>query len=166
MGRTPLDGRPQAGKLVKKTPSANDSKIHCHMIHASALSSLPNDPRPSVNNVAPVTDTRPQEGSKLHRKIPRGVSKKPSKCTKCDSSEHRPRECPELINLTRGELYEFIKNNNLCFKCLGGGHMARDCHSALHCKSCSSKHVTAWHNKGRVHRCTGTRQQKPNSFKE
>ena len=145
-------------------------QIHCHMIRAApiegrAMRSPPNDPWPSVSNVAPVTDTRPQEGSKLHRKMPRGVSKKPSKCTKCKSN-HRPRECPELINLTRGELYEFIKNNNLCFNCLGGGHRARDCRSALHCESCSSKHVTAWHNKGRVHRCTGTKQQRPNSFKE
>ena len=63
------------------------------------------------------------------------------------------------MELPYKQVHKFVWEASLCFKCLGGGHIVKDCMSNLVCKQCDQNHATAWHGKKKAPiqlTCNGT----------
>ena len=92
--------------------------------------------RPSstfYNNVKPSESTRSRNGLTSPAKTFR--------CRKCGKSDHvKLSKCYSFLYLTIPEREDYIKKNNLCFKCLGGSHAAKDCRNIWRCKHCGGTH--------------------------
>lgn len=58
-------------------------------------------------------------------------------CNFCQLPRHTISECFKFRNLTNGERKDFIKNNDLCFKCFEK-HTARTCHNNVPCDRCGN----------------------------
>ena len=66
-------------------------------------------------------------------------------CPFHQSNNHSIQSCKAIANLTSDKKRTFIKEHNLCFRCLGS-HMASDCKEKVSCETCKSKgHSTFAH---------------------
>ena len=68
----------------------------------------------------------------------------PGHCPRCDAA-HKLDECAIFKELTATDRRKFTKNQNLCFKCLQPGHMARECTSTISCDKCDITHHPLTH---------------------
>ncbi|UYV76606.1 hypothetical protein LAZ67_14001435, partial [Cordylochernes scorpioides] len=62
-------------------------------------------------------------------------------CVFCDMPSHRSRNCSRAKRLTLEKRRQKAMNAKVCFRCLGRGHMARDCRSRFKCFVCKGRHV-------------------------
>merc|ERR1712015_469722 len=65
-------------------------------------------------------------------------------CVLCDGS-HRISECATFVALSPDERATVCRNNDLCFRCLRLGHVARACTSRGRCIVCGKPHHGALH---------------------
>jgi hypothetical protein len=65
-------------------------------------------------------------------------------CVLCDKS-HRISECATFVAFSPDERATVCRNNNLCFRCLRSGHVARACTSRYRCLVCGKPHHAALH---------------------
>merc|ERR1712015_466137 len=65
-------------------------------------------------------------------------------CVLCDKS-HRLSECATFVAFSPDERATVCRNNNLCFRCLRSGHVARACTSKKQCLVCGKPHHAALH---------------------
>ena len=65
-------------------------------------------------------------------------------CILCDGS-HRISECATFVALSPDERATVCRNNDLCFRCLRSGHVARACTSRGRCIVCGKPHHGALH---------------------
>jgi len=65
-------------------------------------------------------------------------------CVLCDKS-HRISECATFVAFSPDERATVCRNNNLCFRCLRSGHVARACTSRYRCIVCGKPHHAALH---------------------
>jgi hypothetical protein len=96
----------------------------------------PDTCRVQVNHAGPSTSSAPHHvgsnSSKVEakedvaKKVSFESSKPKEKCSFCDT-DHQLWQCEKFKMLELSHKYVHIKNNRLCYHCLGGGHRARDC---------------------------------------
>ena len=82
---------------------------------------------------------------------PVGKTAQPAKakmfCHKCKLNDsHNTVDCRQLAKLSSEQQQEFIKSENLCFRCLRKGHGKTDCKVKIKCSKCSKDHPTALHD--------------------
>lgn len=66
-------------------------------------------------------------------------------CYLCDQP-HDLEECREFNHKTLQERRDFLMKRGLCFACLAGYHLARDCKNKRNCRKCNGPHPTTMHN--------------------
>ena len=60
--------------------------------------------------------------------------------------QHTLGDCRTFNAKSIPEKRDLVKKNGLCFKCLNGKHLAKDCKKLITCEKCnSSRHCTAFH---------------------
>ena len=64
---------------------------------------------------------------------PRRGTKYAAKCWLHNSSTHEISECNNFLALSDQEKVDQLKKHGACYKCLKGGHLARDCPSTTKC---------------------------------
>ena len=82
----------------------------------------------------------------VSKHVPESISYKKT-CKLCKGMHLLP-ECQEFKKMRHYKRLEFVKKENLCFKCLCSGHVAGDCKSREECsvEGCiNSKHHTLLH---------------------
>ncbi|XP_068221361.1 uncharacterized protein [Palaemon carinicauda] len=72
------------------------------------------------------------------------VSQYTRKCQLC-SGHHDLEECPQFLHRSVDERREFVKDNRLCFSCLGNNHTSKGCLNRRLCKTCNKRHPTTLH---------------------
>lgn len=81
-------------------------------------------------------------------KAPGYVSNKDSKpkrkCFLC-GQEHLLETCEEFLKMTVENRKGFIKSKGLCFSCIRGRHLAKECKNRKKCKTCNGSHPTELH---------------------
>jgi hypothetical protein len=75
-----------------------------------------------VGSKAPLRETKVEP----QKKVTSDVSKEKEKCSFCEA-DHRLWQCDKFKMLELTNKYTHIKNNRLCYHCLGAGHRAREC---------------------------------------
>ena len=65
-------------------------------------------------------------------------------CLYC-SKDHSLEFCGVLKSIHNNEKVEFMKNEGLCFGCLGRGHMSRYCKNRMTCQICHQNHPSILH---------------------
>ncbi|CAG2225313.1 unnamed protein product [Mytilus edulis] len=68
------------------------------------------------------------------------------KCPVHEEGKHSLVECRSFSYQTPCRKREIIKKHGICFKCLKGKHLAKDCSAKVKCEKCgNSSHCTAFH---------------------
>ncbi|VDI78730.1 Hypothetical predicted protein [Mytilus galloprovincialis] len=68
------------------------------------------------------------------------------KCPVHEEGKHSLVECRSFPTKPLAEKREIIKKHGICFKCLKGKHLAKDCSAKVKCEKCgNSSHCTAFH---------------------
>ena len=67
------------------------------------------------------------------------------RCSICTRS-HSLENCQEFKKMNLKQRKDFIMKMELCFGCLGFGHVSRRCHSRKKCKICNKAHPTLLHD--------------------
>lgn len=69
-----------------------------------------------------------------------------NKCTLCNESNHHTAfKCSKFTLLDPMKRYILVKNNRLCFNCLGAKHTTPNCPSTNRCQECKEPHHTLLH---------------------
>ncbi|XP_017486855.1 PREDICTED: uncharacterized protein LOC108375268 [Rhagoletis zephyria] len=69
-----------------------------------------------------------------------------NKCTLCNESNHHTAfKCTKFTLMDPMKRYILVKNNRLCFNCLGAKHTAPNCPSTNRCQECKEPHHTLLH---------------------
>ena len=70
-----------------------------------------------------------------------------AKCFICDQG-HYASECDELLDQTLSQRKERVRIKGLCFRCLGRGHMVKECKTErkIKCAKCGGTHPTIFHD--------------------
>lgn len=84
--------------------------------------------------------SKDKKGPKLGNKIP----SQSKTCPMCSKS-HMLDNCDEFVKKNHDERLAFIQSKGLCFGCLNKGHISKDCHKRLTCKTCGKLHPTSLH---------------------
>ena len=79
-------------------------------------------------------------------KVTNSVSTKSSQsCLECGGS-HSLQKCDKFIGKSYDDRVAFIRENRICFGCLGQGHVSKFCRNRLKCDTCNCNHPTVLHN--------------------
>ena len=78
-----------------------------------------------------------------------------AKCPKCDG-KHRAESCTQIKELSAEERLNFVKEKRLCFSCLEGSHVSRNCPRKKECGigNCKKKHHPLLHEEENVRATT------------
>ena len=68
-------------------------------------------------------------------------------CKLC-SGQHDLEACEEFMSKTIDDKRTFIRDNRLCFGCLGVNHLSKGCRSRRRCSICQKNHPTSLHIEG------------------
>ena len=66
-------------------------------------------------------------------------------CLYCNKDNHSLDRCFKLKGKPYEDKKEFIISKGLCFGCLKGGHLAKECKKRLKCADCNKSHPTVMH---------------------
>lgn len=66
-------------------------------------------------------------------------------CPYCLDQPHTIEVCPRFKGLSSKEKVDFVKRKGLCFGCLKGGHLSKECRSKSTCQECRGRHPTLLH---------------------
>ena len=67
-------------------------------------------------------------------------------CIMCSTSNHEHLyNCPQFLQLTPQDRYNFVKQNGLCTNCLSNMHKVFTCKSQRNCSQCSYRHNSLLH---------------------
>ena len=67
------------------------------------------------------------------------------RCMACDSVSHVVWRCENFIKRSLSDRKALVRQKNLCFNCLGVGHIAKNCPSQRRCRTCSEAHDSLLH---------------------
>ena len=102
--------------------------------------------------VAATSSQAPQFGPKTYGNV---VKESPPKqqppivhCVYCNN-RHQTNECSKLKEMTLEKRLTELKRKGMCFRCLEGGHLARECDKSatVKCKECGGRHQTLLHGR-------------------
>ena len=104
---------------------------------------------PSVSNTLPMV---PSVVSNLNsRRESRSVSSRPPQRTKsacvCGQGHQRLDHCERFRRMILDDRWNAAKETKACFRCLGSGHVAKDC-KGQPCAECGRQHHSLLHNSG------------------
>ena len=92
-----------------------------------------------------------------NRNLPRRslVGQYGAKCPKCDG-KHKAESCTKIKELSAEERLDFAKEKRLCFSCLEGSHVSRNCQQKRECGigDCKRKHHPLLHGEANVRATT------------
>ncbi|UYV76477.1 hypothetical protein LAZ67_14000520 [Cordylochernes scorpioides] len=63
-----------------------------------------------------------------------------TKCIFCDGMSHENWKCFKIGRMTREEQLKKMSDVGVCFKCLKGNHLRRDCRTKIICQNCGGPH--------------------------
>ncbi|KAL0819980.1 hypothetical protein ABMA28_007977 [Loxostege sticticalis] len=66
------------------------------------------------------------------------------KCSMC-SENHRLQQCDKFKQLKVSERWDYVRDNKLCFRCVGRAHSRSACRSKQRCEVCKYTHHTLLH---------------------
>ena len=66
-------------------------------------------------------------------------------CLFCKMDNHQTAVIDKVNFLPFPEAREFTRNQRLCYACLDGGHIAKECQSPAICNTCKERHPTSLH---------------------
>ncbi|UYV79074.1 hypothetical protein LAZ67_17001028 [Cordylochernes scorpioides] len=69
------------------------------------------------------------------------------KCIFCQRDNHLSSRCFVASRLTPSERDQRIKEAKVCFKCLKGNHLKRECRADIKCRNCGKDHLDIFCNK-------------------
>ena len=81
---------------------------------------------------------------KKFSKVHCGAVQKVVECSYCND-EHGLERCDKFRKTSRSDKIRFLRDNKLCYLCMRGIHIARDCTSSVSCLYCSRRHNTLLH---------------------
>ena len=67
-------------------------------------------------------------------------------CSYCKRENHVINECRTFEKLNPDKKSKFVRDSSLCFGCLKGNHISRNCNRRLKCDICSKMHPTVLHS--------------------
>ncbi|UYV63025.1 hypothetical protein LAZ67_2002879 [Cordylochernes scorpioides] len=70
-----------------------------------------------------------------------------TKCIFCQRDNHLSSRCFVASRLTPSERDQRIKEAKVCFKCLKGNHLKRECRADIKCRNCGKDHLDIFCNK-------------------
>ncbi|UYV83091.1 hypothetical protein LAZ67_22002173 [Cordylochernes scorpioides] len=78
-------------------------------------------------------------------KYPKGsfsttIYERKTKCIFCDGMGHENWKCFKIGRMTREEQLKKMSDAGVCFKCLKGNHLRRDCRTKIICQNCGGPH--------------------------
>ena len=121
--RDPTYGKESLANVLQGTTLRQNQYSRQRVVHAKGLATTTSD----ANSMAD---------------IPRETPKRP--CMICDD-DHVTQECRKLKNASYEKRVEILKSKGLCFACLSGGHISRNCRRRLSCNQCGRQHPTILH---------------------
>ena len=68
------------------------------------------------------------------------------KCVLHTGAQHLLSDCSEFKDKSAAEKSDIVKDNDLCYGCLGVFHSKRQCKSTERCGVCKGRHITVMHN--------------------
>jgi len=89
-------------------------------------------------------DKRPEKQNHPHKKAfltARGS------CIKCDSTDYNLGPCPSFVALPHEKRHAWVRQAALCLNCLQKAHIAADCPSKFHCRTCRGLHHSSLHRR-------------------
>ena len=95
--------------------------------------------------IAPNTNSTPEISLQKSKSAVDATSKKAPKTCKHCTKDHYLNQCDAFKGLDIEKRWEFVKQNNLCFNCLNGGHRLEDCKYRKRCTECNRKHNILLH---------------------
>ena len=85
------------------------------------------------------------EGKDSGRKLNVSEESNVKFCCFCKMSNHRILTCNEFSKLSNAEKCKEVFKNRLCFDCLQGGYLSKECSQRQRCKKCQGNHPTIMH---------------------
>ena len=70
---------------------------------------------------------------------------KPKKTCPCCSEVHYLNGCPKFLEMDVSKRKDLVKTLGLCYSCLRGGHLSKNCKHKLTCNECKKPHPTSLH---------------------
>lgn len=67
-------------------------------------------------------------------------------CNFCQKTNHDLSNCFSFEKISFADKSDFVKKQGLCFGCLKGGHLSKDCKARSTCSSCNRQHPTIMHS--------------------
>lgn len=83
----------------------------------------------------------------------------------CCNGAHTLEVCPQFGKQSHKEKIGFLKESEVCFGCLGIGHISKTCRKRLHCDVCGLRHPTVLHIFSKENNTGYNRQEVKNSIR-
>ena len=74
-----------------------------------------------------------------------GIKEEKRKCTLCQKTNHDLNKCFQFLAKSLEDRKAFARQKELCFGCLGTGHISKKCKQRKRCEKCSKQHPTSLH---------------------
>ena len=109
---------------------------------SEAYELLPTKPKPKFAGKAGVDRQRRRRDDPPANSYATHEGQQPATPCLFEDGNHPVSSCPKFAALTPDERAEAVKEKNLCFRCLKGGHRIRECRSQKSCgvDGCQKKH--------------------------
>ena len=109
---------------------------------SEAYELLPTKPKPKFAGKAGVDRQRRRRDDPPANSYATHEGERPATPCLFEDGNHPVSSCPKFAALTPDERAEAVKEKNLCFRCLKGGHRIRECRSQKSCgvDGCQKKH--------------------------
>ena len=146
------DGRPKFAdfvKFIKGRARLMDNEFGRDMTNAVPKE---RDKKDKVKSGVTTLSTGLGSSQDKHRGTGGGATFPDQTCPLC-SSKHPIWRCERFTDLSHNEKWKFLRQNSLCNKCLGGGHIAKACpRNSFRCRSpgCGGEHHTLMHRPART----------------
>lgn len=79
-------------------------------------------------------------------------------CVLC-KGDHRIHACSSFTKLNVNDRHKLVTDKGLCFNCLNGKHLVKECKSLFRCQHCNKKHHTSLHNQSTENNVSDTKNQ-------
>lgn len=84
--------------------------------------------------------------NQAHSRVHLGIDDGPLNCEYC-SERHKLCFCKAFAKLSYDQRHDFVTKNRMCYNCLAGTHMIKNCNKPTSCRICRRRHHSLLHPK-------------------